>query len=336
MLSWCPGAVPIMNIPCGPLAKQNCDLQSDIKQEFSNRNVFLDIPYSNYEDCEAALKEVLIEFDLNPIIAKNKLTSNAVLCKVCKLVKTCKFGITDISSASNSVSYEYGLMHGQGMKVCLLLRSASEKFTDIEGLEHIQYNDLRSFRIVVSRWILENVEEVEHSRVEDFIQNEERSLKENGEIQLLELKAVLLPEIIGEAYLTKESWRINDAEIKTDIAQALEKFNLGEIKDAVIAIRLAFDKAFRLWKKRYQAKVGGFGLGNQYIEELIRNNVLDINLAEYNKFIGFLPHVTWFESGTNQITLKRSYNSKSDKEALEFCLKFLFDTVSTFKRQVDI
>ncbi len=117
--------------PCGPLAKSICDQGGKIKEQFSEKNIFLDIPYSNYDDCEDALRELLKDLSLNPVVSKDKFTSNTVLCKVCALIKTCKYGITDISSASNSVSYEYGLMHGLGMKVCLALRVVSEggKFT---------------------------------------------------------------------------------------------------------------------------------------------------------------------------------------------------------------
>lgn len=176
------------NMSCGSLAKDACDLDVSIKQEFSERNVFLDIPYRNYEDCEESLRDLLGQFDLQPIVAKDRLTSNAVLCKVCKLIKTCKYGIADISSGSNSVSYEYGLMHGFGMKVCLLLRSASAKFTDIHGLEHVPYNGLRRFRVEVAKWLLGNVADIPQNKVEEFIEIEERKLRDEGEIPLSQIE----------------------------------------------------------------------------------------------------------------------------------------------------
>lgn len=183
-------------VACGPLAKDTCDLDNTIKNEFSPRNIFLDIPYTNYEDCEEALRDILSTFDFQPIVAKDRLTSNAVLCKVCKLIKTCKYGIADISSGSNSVSYEYGLMHGFGMKVCLLLRSASAKFTDIHGLEHVPYNGLRRFRVEVAKWLLGNVADIPQNKVEEFIEIEERKLRDEGEIPLSQIE--LDPEKLAQ------------------------------------------------------------------------------------------------------------------------------------------
>lgn len=176
--------------PCGPLAKLQCDLEEKIEKEFSNKNIFLDIPYSNYDDCEEALRNLLKKLDLNSVIAKDRLTSNAILCKVCALIKTCKYGIADISSASNSVSYEYGLMHGLGKKVCLVMRSESEKFTDIHGLEHISYDGLGSFRIAIAKWILHNIEEVDKTKVEQIIELEEKALKESGDILLKKIGTI--------------------------------------------------------------------------------------------------------------------------------------------------
>jgi hypothetical protein len=182
---------------CGPLAKDTCDLDNTIKNEFSPRNIFLDIPYINYEDCEETLRDILSTFDLKPIVAKDRLTSNAVLCKVCRLIKTCKYGIADISSGSNSVSYEYGLMHGLGMKVCLLSRSESEKFTDIHGLEHLSYDGLRKFKITVAKWILDNVVEVSKEKIREFLKSEDDALRNEGVIPLKKIKIITepLPEL---------------------------------------------------------------------------------------------------------------------------------------------
>lgn len=325
--------VQMINVPCGPLAKQTCDLKSNIEREFSEKNVFLDIPYSNYDDCEKALRELLNEFGLDPIVAKDKLTSNAVLCKVCKLVKTCKYGITDISSASNSVSYEYGLMHGLGMKVCLLLRTKCEKFSDIHGLEHVSYDDLRSFRIAVSKWILENVEGVEQSKVKRIIQEEESLLKEKGE---LPLQDILSTNDAVKDYKILENWKVQDDDILGHVDRLIESFAEGNIEFAAKEAAFVFDKSFRLWKKNYQSKMGTLGLGNQSMEELVRNNVLNVNLAEYYKFINFVPTITWFENGSFQIRIKRSYKSDSDKENLKFCVNFLFNLISVFEAQVSI
>ena len=184
----------VSGLSCGPLAKDACDLRESVDKEFSEKNVFLDIPYINYEDCENELRRLLGHFGLHAVVAKDRLTSNAVLCKVCRLVKTCKYGITDISSGSNSISYEYGLMHGLGMKVCLLLRSESEKFTDIHGLEHLPYDSIKIFKITVAKWLLGNVPEVPKEKAIKYIASEEKSLRDNGDTSLKKIRVGEVPE----------------------------------------------------------------------------------------------------------------------------------------------
>jgi hypothetical protein len=175
------------NVPCGTLAKDQCDQIKYIEKNFSLKNVFLDIPYSNYEDCESILIKLLQDVGLSPVIAKERLTSNALLCKVCRLIKTCKYGIADISSRSNSVSYEYGLMHGYGMKVCLAIRKDSEKFSDILGIEHMPYIGQRSFKIAIAKWLIGNIDECDKQIAMKIVKDEEELLKTDGEIALVEL-----------------------------------------------------------------------------------------------------------------------------------------------------
>jgi hypothetical protein len=173
---------------CGPLAKDQCDQMVSASQLYSDKNVFLDIPYSDYDDCENALRELLKEVGLNGIAAKDKLTSNDVLCKVCRMIKTCKYGISDLSTGSNSVSYEYGLMHGLGMKVCLILREKSKSFTDVAGLEYAPpYLGLRSLKISVAKWLRDNVEEADLRKINEIIEKEEKELKSKGDITLSEI-----------------------------------------------------------------------------------------------------------------------------------------------------
>jgi hypothetical protein len=124
----------------------------------------------------------------NPIAAKDKLTSNAVLCKVCRLIKTCAFGIADISSGSNSVTYEYGLMHGLGMKVCLLLQKESEKFTDIDALEHLTYSGVRNLCIELTRWFIDNIPDIDLEKANALIDRETHAIAPSGDRELPKLQ----------------------------------------------------------------------------------------------------------------------------------------------------
>jgi hypothetical protein len=210
-------------ISCGPLAKPVCDVITQIRGKFSNQKVFLDIPYSYYEDCEDVLRKLLNNVGLEPVVAKDRLTSSAVLCKICELIRTCKYGISDISFERNSVIYEYGLMHGFGLKVCLLLRREREKFTDIHGLDHIPYDGLREFKIGVCKWLLENVPEIQEQKARDILHAEKHSLKKGKEIPLknpppLNESDSVEGEDMKDTILSNCSTRI--AEIKKEYSKA--------------------------------------------------------------------------------------------------------------------
>ena len=166
---------------CGPLDNKQCIQKEAIAAIYSDKNIFLDVPFVGYEEREEILKEVLTICGLNGVIVKDKLTSNVMLCKVCKHIAACKYGIADISFSRHSVSYELGLMHGFGKKVCILLESAADKFSDIAGLDHTEYQGQIDLKIKLSRWILENIPEVKKEAVEDFIVEQEKYLKEKGE-----------------------------------------------------------------------------------------------------------------------------------------------------------
>ncbi len=215
---------------CGILAKPKCDMTDSTKKEYSEKKIFLDIPYSNYDDCEGALTEITGIAGLKHIVAKDKVTSKAMLCKICQLIKSCKYGIADISSGSNSVSYEYGIMHGFGMNVALLLREDNEKFSDIKGLEHLPYNGLRSLKIIVSKWILDNVEEADKEGLNNIIQKEEEELIKNGEVRLKKIKTQ--PEADGSPVLTTQDTAFPLVDIELARVKASPEFAQFQIQFA--------------------------------------------------------------------------------------------------------
>lgn len=161
---------------CGPLGNEACNQGDFIEKGYSEKNIFLDIPYEGYQDRQDILKEVISEAGLEAIIAKETLTSNAVLCKVCKLIQTCKYGISDISFNRPSVTYELGLMHGFGFKVCILLQETLGKFTDIEGLDHTSYANDLELRIKLANWLVHNVPEANTPKIKQYIANAENKL----------------------------------------------------------------------------------------------------------------------------------------------------------------
>ena len=116
---------------------------------------------------------------------------------------------------------------------------------------------------------------------------------------------------------------------------ALEALQGKRLEEFARFIKLAFDKTYHKWKENYQIK-SGVSLYKMTVQELIQNNILKFNFAEYAKFEALLPHITWFENGSHQIIIKRYYSLDSDEENMKFCLKFFLTAVIDFKKEVDI
>jgi len=151
---------PIGQVVCGQLA--------EIHKEFSIRNVFVAIPYSDY-DYEDTIKEVLVESGLSPKLAKDKIHSKILLCKVCKEIRKCNHGVVDISKSNLNVIYELGLMQSLGIKCAVLFQEGSERPTDLQGIENVLYNDDKKLQLDLARWIQHNVIESDTEKVKKLI-----------------------------------------------------------------------------------------------------------------------------------------------------------------------
>lgn len=155
---------------CGALNKKECDQRTFIDSNFDTKKVFLDIPYlKEYSRQEKILEKVLTVAGLKPVIAKDKITSNDKLCKICRLLQTCRYGIADISFNRHSVSYELGLLHAFGLSTCILLGDNKQKFGDIDGLEHQSYAGTCSLRIAVAKWLLENAVDADKTNLDKLV-----------------------------------------------------------------------------------------------------------------------------------------------------------------------
>lgn len=86
-----------------PIGHKQCGELSEINEQYSEKNIFVAIPYSNYR-YENAIRETITRGALTPIIAKDKIQSHVILCKVCKGIRKCGgYGIVDISK--NTVTW---------------------------------------------------------------------------------------------------------------------------------------------------------------------------------------------------------------------------------------
>ena len=113
-----------------------------------------------------------------------------LLCNVCKLVQTCKYGVTDISESASNVLYELGLMHANGVRCTILKASQATLFADIQGLFFLEYHSPETLSERLSHWIEDQVQEAERpsdlapERLTRLLQTLSRRFDE-GELQSL-------------------------------------------------------------------------------------------------------------------------------------------------------
>ncbi|MCK4717818.1 MAG: hypothetical protein KAT70_04025, partial [Thermoplasmata archaeon] len=141
---------PLNLAPCGKLR--------EIKKSYSEKNIFVDIPYKEeYLHFEQAISETLEENGLNPVFAKDETKSHELLCKVCRSIQSCNYGIADISYQSSNVLYELGMMHALGMDVAILKDKNAKKPSDISGKEDIRYANTEQLKAQLGKWIKDSI-----------------------------------------------------------------------------------------------------------------------------------------------------------------------------------
>lgn len=150
-------SMPIYMSAC-PLNGGKCNLRKKIELEYNDINIFLDIPYQNsYLTYEKQIRATVRKSGLNVVIAKNRQKSDVLLCKVCQLIQTCKYGIADISEESLNIPFELGLMYGLGKPCAILKRKNSKQPSDVQGIEYIQYENTDEINNQLRDWIKDNV-----------------------------------------------------------------------------------------------------------------------------------------------------------------------------------
>ncbi len=102
------------------------------------------------------------------MLSKDYLEPVVLLCNVCKLIQSCKYGVSDISVPGTSVLYEMGLMHAIGVHCAILKDRRASQSADIQGLFFLEYTNAESVVERLSRWIEDQVQEARIVRVEAF------------------------------------------------------------------------------------------------------------------------------------------------------------------------
>jgi DNA-binding NtrC family response regulator len=145
-----------------PLNLGACSKKDEILRLYSPRRVFVNVPYvPEYAECEQAIRRTLERYGLVPVLSRDHLEPTVLLCNVCKLIQTCKYGVTDISIPGSNVLYELGLIHADGVHCAILKERRANLSADIQGLLFLEYTHPESLAEPLSRWIEDQVKEAE-------------------------------------------------------------------------------------------------------------------------------------------------------------------------------
>jgi hypothetical protein len=150
--------------------------------------VFVNIPYSSdFSEHEVIIRETLESYGLVPVVSKDHLEPGMLLCNVCKLLQTCKYGVTDISESGSNVFYELGLMHAVGVQCAIFKDRRSKTASDIGGLLFLEYTNPQSMREKLKLWIQSQVKEArvpeKASTNASGVNNNTPSIHINGNVQ---------------------------------------------------------------------------------------------------------------------------------------------------------
>jgi hypothetical protein len=144
-----------------PLNLGTCSKKEEIVRLYSPRRIFVNIPYvPEYADYERVIRGTLEGYSLVPVLSKDHLEPTVLLCNICKLIQTCKYGITDISVPGSNVLYELGLMHAIGVHCTIVKDRRASLSADIQGLLFLEYTNPDSMAERLSRWIEDQVSEI--------------------------------------------------------------------------------------------------------------------------------------------------------------------------------
>ncbi len=150
-----------------PLNLGACSKKEEIFRLYKSRRVFVNVPYlPEYVEYEHVIRHTLERYGLVPVLSKDYLEPVVLLCNICKLIQTCKYGIADISFSGTNVLYELGLMHAVGVHCAILKDRRAKQSTDIQGLFFLEYTNTASMGERLSRWIEDQVKEAKPNRPE--------------------------------------------------------------------------------------------------------------------------------------------------------------------------
>ncbi len=140
-----------------PLNGGICNKIDEINGAYSDKKIFLDIPYSpEYLTFEEEVVRTIKKCGLIPIMAKDSIKSKALLCKICSLIQESKYGLADVSYPTHNIPFELGLLLGLSKNCVILKKKDASIPSDISGLEYVEYQNTAELRTRLSQWIKDN------------------------------------------------------------------------------------------------------------------------------------------------------------------------------------
>ena len=153
-----------------PLGMEVCGRLKDILDGYSVKKTFLAIPYSKYAH-ENSIAQVLGAASLNPSLAKDRIKTTDILCKICDQMRKCGYMVADISAQNANVAYELGLMQSLGRECVILFSSRARKHkqSDLKGIEDVRYSNGKELKTGLANWIRDNVKEADRRSLNRFV-----------------------------------------------------------------------------------------------------------------------------------------------------------------------
>ena len=131
-----------------PLGYRACKEFHDIQRNYSDKNIFLAISFNeNYQDMIDHLREKISHEGFNLKVVNDNIANKSLLCKICKDIQSCKYGIAEFSGFRHNVSYEFGLMQAYGLHCIGIIKQDKlnefeNSMSDMKGIEIIPYTSV--------------------------------------------------------------------------------------------------------------------------------------------------------------------------------------------------
>jgi hypothetical protein len=140
-----------------------CDLGiwKSINRDYHPRKVFINVPYDKeYDLFRHTIYSTVKAAGLIPVFASERETSSGIrICKICELMQTCKYSISDVSfSRLHNMPFELGLLMGLGIRATAVIlmneryetikvggdnkmvRKFDSQLSNLKGVEVIHYD----------------------------------------------------------------------------------------------------------------------------------------------------------------------------------------------------